>query len=304
VASYRAAGEHTNDPPPLTAPTSCPACLGPARLKRANAYGDSSLYRCSMCATEFIDPQPSDERLNEIYSSSYYDPWAVDKDPTVEAMKRTTFAWILAQCSPPSGGRVLDIGCATGFLLQLALDQGLEAWGIDLNAYAIEQCRQLVPDTHVHCGFLADEPFAGISFDAIFMIDFIEHVRDPEKELRAVRERLSEGGAAVISTPRTDSTVHALTRRGWPQYREEHLTYFSLPGITTLLRRCGFDVVSGRPTRKTVTLNYAHRLMQAYHQPYASRIAHMIWKGLPFFREVTFPVRLGEMTVVARKTSG
>jgi SAM-dependent methyltransferase len=250
-----------------------------------------------------VDPQPSDERLGEIYSSSYYDPWAIDQDESVEAMKRTTFAWTLNQCSPQPGARILDIGCATGFLLRLAQDLGLEAWGIDLNAYAVERCRRVVPETHVHCGVLADRPFDGITFDAVFMIDFIEHVRDPEKELRGVWERLSVGGAAVISTPRTGSMVHALTRRGWPQYREEHLTYFSLAGMMTLLRRCGFDVASARPTRKTVTLNYAHRLMQAYRQPWATRIAHAIWLALPPFREIKVPVRLGEMTVVARKTS-
>jgi SAM-dependent methyltransferase len=281
----------------------CPACLGPPRVKRPRAFGSSTLYRCTRCATEFVDPQPSDERLSEIYSSSYYDPWAVDDDPSVQETKRATFAWIFSKAAPPAGARVLDIGCATGFLLQLARDRGLEAWGIDLNAYGIERCRSIVPEENLHCGVLIDHPFEGTLFDAIFMIDFLEHVRDPEKELRAVWERLSVGGVTAISTPRTDSLVHALTGRGWPQYREEHLTYFSRPGLTTLLHQCGFEVLSVDPTRKTVTLDYAHRLMQAYRQPFATPVAEAVWKMVPPLRRVRFRVRLGEMTVVARKVS-
>lgn len=266
-------------------------------------YGESSLYVCPECSTEFVTPQPSDERLGEIYSSSYYDPWAVGQDATLESMKRATFAWILDQCPLQPGARVLDIGCATGFLLGLAVERGFDAWGIDLNSYAVEQCRKVVPSSHVHCGVLADHPFEDTQFDAIFMVDFIEHVRDPEEELTGVAERLRADGLAVISTPRTDSLTHTLTRRGWPQYKEEHLNYFSLPGMTSLLGRCGFEVVLARPTRKTVTLNYAHRVMEAYPEPFTTPAFRALWWALPFLREVRFPAQLGEMTVVARKVS-
>ncbi len=75
------------------------------------------------------------------------------------------------------------------------------------------------------------EPFGGERFDAITMIDFIEHVRDPEAELRLAGDRLAAGGRLLISTPRADSAVARATGRHWPQYREEHLTYFSLAGL-------------------------------------------------------------------------
>ncbi|GAC1362479.1 MAG: hypothetical protein NVSMB32_02850 [Actinomycetota bacterium] len=282
-------------------PQVCPACKGTPRLKRATAYAECSLYACTGCGTEFLSPQPSDERLGEIYSGSYYDSWAVGQDPVLESMKQSTFGWILDQCGVQPGARILDIGCATGFLLHLAEARGMQAWGIDLNKYAIEQCKELVAPSQVHCGVLADRPFDDTAFDAIFMIDFIEHVRDPEAELLTVAERLTDGGAAVISTPRAKSLLHNVARTEWPQYKEEHLTYFSLPGLVSVLQRCGFRIERARPTVKTVTLNYADRLMQAYHQPLATPLCHALWRALPWFRDTRVPLRLGEMTVVARK---
>ena len=100
-----------------------------------------------------------------------------------------------------------------------------------------------LPDAAFHAGTLADDPFGDERFDAITMIDFIEHVRDPEAELRLAGDRLAPGGRLLISTPRADSTVARATGRYWPQYREEHLTYFSLAGLAAVLQRAGLVVV-------------------------------------------------------------
>ena len=37
--------------------------------------------------------------------------------------------------------RVLDVGCALGFLVEAFWDRGVEAWGLDISTYAIEQVR-------------------------------------------------------------------------------------------------------------------------------------------------------------------
>ncbi|MGH2721271.1 MAG: class I SAM-dependent methyltransferase [Actinomycetota bacterium] len=269
--------------------------------KRAQFFGDSDLFSCGRCGTECLLPQPADERLAEIYSSAYYQPWSIDEDRSVESMKRATFEWILGACPLRPGARVLDLGCATGFFLRLGIDRGLRMWGCDLNAYAIDRCRTDVPSARVHCGVLADHPFPGVQFDAIFMVDFIEHVRDPEEELRIVMSRLADGGFAVLSTPRADSRQKRFMGADWVQYKEEHLTYFSLAGLTALLERCGFEVVDARSTRKTLMLGYAHRLLQAYPHPLLTPASRIAYRLLPFLRSIHLPIYLGEMTVVARK---
>lgn len=281
----------------------CPGCRGPLKTLHPRAYGTSSLMQCTECATECLHPQPDDARLADIYSDSYYDPWASESDPTVEPMKRGTFSWLLGLHPLRPGSRVLDLGCATGFFLRLAAERGYEVSGIDINPFAIERCRETVPDAQLHAGVLGDGPFGETAFDAVFMVDFIEHVRDPEHEIRVVASRLAQGGVAVISTPRTDSLLRRVMGGGWIQYKEEHLTYFSLRGLTRLLEQCGLRVVLARPTRKTLTLGYVHRLLQVYRHPLLTPAFALVWRLLPLLRDVRFPIRLGEMTVVARRNA-
>jgi SAM-dependent methyltransferase len=279
----------------------CPACAGPTHVVRQSFYGDSDLVRCAACGTEALSPQPSDERLAAIYDEDYYAPWGLDTDRSVEAMKRGTFEWVLAQRPLRAGSAVLDLGCATGFLMSVAAERGLRPYGIDLNPLAVAQVEAKVPEASVHCGTLADHPFDGISFDGIFMIDFLEHVRDPELELSLVRERLTPDGATVISLPKLDSLSRTVLRYSWNQYREEHLTYFTQVGLTGLLRKLGFEISSVKRTRKVMTLGYLHRQLQTYRHPVLTPTAAVMWRVLPFARGTRIPVTMGEMTVVARR---
>jgi 2-polyprenyl-3-methyl-5-hydroxy-6-metoxy-1,4-benzoquinol methylase len=282
----------------------CPACLSlDLRLQRPAVWAESDLVGCNTCRTEFLSPQPTDERLAEIYSEDYYEPWGVETAETVDAMKRTTFSPMLSACEPGPGRSVLDLGCATGSFLAEAATAGAVPYGIDLNPRAIAVARDRVPEAHLHIGVVADAPFPGVAFDAVVMIDFIEHVRDPEAELRVVRARTHSGSRLVISTPRVDSLVRTLARGHWPQYREEHLTYFSLAGIRALLVRTGFTIRSVRATRKAITLAYAYGQATAYPVPVLSPATSVAYRVLPPLRHRAVRVGMGEMTVVAERST-
>jgi len=280
----------------------CPACRSQDLiLARRSVWKDCDLIACRTCRTEFLAPQPTDERLGEIYGADYYTPWSVETADTVDAMKRLTFEPMLEACEPRPGRNVLDLGCATGSFLAEATRRGASAYGIDLNPEAIAMARARVPEAQLHVGVAADRPFPGVSFDAVVMIDFIEHVRDPEAELSVVRDFTHPGSRLVISTPRVDSLVRAASGRHWPQYREEHLTYFSRGGIGALLRRTGFTIKFVTATRKAITLAYAYGQALAYPVPVLSGATSVAYRALPALRHRTVRVGMGEMTVVAER---
>lgn len=278
----------------------CPACgTADRRVVQEAFFGPSSIVRCTTCRTEYLDPQPSDERLNEIYGPSYYEPWHLETSDALQAMKQATFTPILDACSLRGGSLLLDVGCADGALLEIASRTGARTFGVDLNERAIERACARVPDGVFHAGRLEDHPFGASRFDAVTMVDFIEHARDPATELQAVRSVMGDDAKLVLSTPWASSNLARLMRSRWPQYREEHLSYFSRAGMERILGRCGFEVVRISRTRKSLTLAYIHGQAEAFHPGVMSQMTGLAYRLVPFLRHRPVGLYLGEMTVVA-----
>jgi Methyltransferase domain len=77
-------------------------------------------------------------------------------------------------------GSVLDAGCAWGFLVEALHQRNIEAWGVDISEYAIQNVH---PDYRPYCrvGSIT-EPFDHPHYDLIVCIEVLEHMQKPEAE--------------------------------------------------------------------------------------------------------------------------
>ena len=64
-------------------------------------------------------------------------------------------------------GSILDVGCGTGSLLELANRQGMECYGLDTSPGMLAQARSKVPDAHLLLGSFYEIPFSADSFDTV-----------------------------------------------------------------------------------------------------------------------------------------
>jgi SAM-dependent methyltransferase len=110
------------------------------------------------------------------------------------------------------GDRVLDVGCAKGFLVRdLMYAGGLDAWGLDVSQYAIEHAHEDTRDRIVR-GCASRLPFAHASYDAVLAINVV-HNLERDDCVRAVREieRVSNGRAYIqVDAWRTESERRAM----------------------------------------------------------------------------------------------
>jgi ubiquinone/menaquinone biosynthesis C-methylase UbiE len=113
---------------------------------------------------------------------------------------------IVAHFGLKPGDRVLDIGCAKGFLVKdlLSACPGLEVFGVDVSHYALMHCEPEVVG-RLHLGNATDLPFPDRSFQAAISLNTI-HNLEREDCIQALREmeRLAPGrGFVQVDSYRT-----------------------------------------------------------------------------------------------------
>jgi len=156
-----------------------------------------------------------------------------------------------AQRLLPAGGRVLDIGCASGGLLALLRPRAGHLAGLELSATAARAAARVAD--HVVQGALEDPdlPFADGSFDLVVLADVLEHLADPAAGLaRAAAWCRPGGGAVLVSVPNVAHWQARLTllRGRWPQtdsgtFDASHLRWFTRDALAALLRQGGLHDV-------------------------------------------------------------
>jgi len=100
----------------------------------------------------------------------------------------------------PSSGKVLDIGCFNGYVLDLLKEKGYETFGVDASKSAVAICCEKGHKV-LECNLEKEIPFEDSHFDAVIGMEIIEHLADTDSLIREVKRVLKPDGVLVLSTP-------------------------------------------------------------------------------------------------------
>jgi ubiquinone/menaquinone biosynthesis C-methylase UbiE len=92
------------------------------------------------------------------------------------------------------GGRLLDVGCGTGFIIHLAIGVFDEIHGLDITPAMLRRVRTTAGNIALHRARAEAMPFVDESFDAATAYSFVDHVSDQGALLREVARVLKPGG--------------------------------------------------------------------------------------------------------------
>ncbi len=225
----------------------CPLCG--AAAGRPFLQGRAMRFvRCPSCAMVYQDPRPVFEDLRARYGAAYF-AYELANEQAFHALmlmglRDIDFESVTAAVPRPR--RFLDVGCATGMLLETMRGRGWDVEGVDLCRESAEHGRERrgVP---IRVGTLEEAGFAAGSFQVVHFSHLIEHVPEPRAFLGEVHRVLAPAGLAIVTTPNVAGLQARLFGAGWRSAIPDHLSLFSRRTLCRMLGECGFLV------RRTVT---------------------------------------------------
>lgn len=146
--------------------------------------------------------------------------------------------------------RVLEVGCACGATLLKIKEQfpNAEIYGIECNAASAAIASRFADIQSVDIEQVQLD-YDTQTFDYILFADVLEHLRDPERALRNVRQYLKTGGAVLASIPNImHYSVLSGLLNGNFTYQDAgildrtHLRFFTLAEIIRLFAVCGYTL--------------------------------------------------------------
>lgn len=144
----------------------------------------------------------------------------------------------------PRGGRLLDVGCASGGLLARMRDRAGHLAGIEISPVAAQRAAAVADEIVVAA--VEDAELPDGSFDVVVLADVLEHLGDPERALRRAIAWTRPGGEVIVSLPNVAhwSARAALLRGRWPVeesgiFDATHLHFFDYERSRALMRDSG-----------------------------------------------------------------
>jgi len=164
--------------------------------------GDYRVLKCAGCGLHFVDVPYKETSIKDM---DYY--WAEDIYKNEE---ESIGGWVEKELDKieryEKGGKLLDLGCSFGYLIERASARGWEVAGIEISRKVVEKyLKDRAGTLNVFNGTLEEAGYADGEFDVVTMFDVIEHLENPAGTIDEVGRVLRPGGLLVVETPREES---------------------------------------------------------------------------------------------------
>jgi ubiquinone/menaquinone biosynthesis C-methylase UbiE len=101
---------------------------------------------------------------------------------------------LVGQCQNQT---ILDVGCGTGRYLEL-LNPNNKKFGIDQSNEMLEIARHKIPDAHFQNASAESLPFDSNSFDLVYSVRVLQHIRNQEKAINEMARVCKPSGTLII----------------------------------------------------------------------------------------------------------
>ena len=202
--------------------------------------------RCKHCGHLYQDPQPNQQALQARYAQQYFE-YERENDQRFLQLMLLGLAdarieeRLLQRLATPFP-RLLDIGCATGALLEYYQKKGWQTQGVELCREAADW-GETQRGVTIFKGQLIEARFPSASFDLIHASHLIEHLPDPYQLLAECQRLIAPQGLIVLVTPDRAGLQAKLLGRRWRSAIADHLQLFDFSHLRRLAERAKLEVL-------------------------------------------------------------
>ena len=102
------------------------------------------------------------------------------------------------------GGKLLDVGCGTGYLLKAANQGGLETYGVDISNEGVKIAQKVSPNSKISVGRGEELKFPDNFFDYVTCLGALEHFLSVENGIREMVRVAKNGALLCVVVPNID----------------------------------------------------------------------------------------------------
>jgi 2-polyprenyl-3-methyl-5-hydroxy-6-metoxy-1,4-benzoquinol methylase len=219
-----------------------PAALAPSD-HAPGRHGD--LLICRECGSVQQPALPAGARLHALYRDSCDDAYLQE-----QAGRRATAVRLLDLIGRHvPAGRLLDVGCGPGLLLDEARHRGYTAVGLELSRSAARYATQVLG---LDVREVPLESFDELErFDVVVLADVVEHLDDPVAGIERAARLLRPDGVLCVVTPDPSSPTARLAGARWWGYVPAHTCLLPRRTLRELLCASGLVVTIDAPLVRT-----------------------------------------------------
>lgn len=260
----------------------------------SQAVAGESIVKCQDCGLIYVNPRPPDWLVKKEYSQKK------EKTYIEDAVARTTsFRHSLKLIKNyQKSGMLLDVGCAAGFFLKVAQEQGFEVFGVEPNRWLAAWGRKNL-SLDISPRPFEETNFPQEFFDVVTFWDVLEHLVDPFSALQKTNKILKKEGIVLINYPDINSLPAKVFGKRWWFVVSGHLFYFTPETISKMLAKAGFEVVKSKRHFQSLSLFYLLTRLGRYNHKLGEKLSN--FSQLLGLGKILVPYYAGQRMVIARK---
>ncbi len=182
--------------------------------------------------------------IHEDVPASHYDE-GIKNNLLLKFYHSKRFSEVIRELEPAE--TVLDLGCHSGLFTEKIIKSvnPVSLYGLDISHQAIKLAKKRIKMGNFVVGDAHNVPYDSNFFHAVFCLEMLEHIDDPQQVLREIKRVLKKGGYGIILVP-TESKLFKIVWAIWtsynPVWKHAHVQSFTNDILLKMIERLGLKI--------------------------------------------------------------